>query len=234
MIDRQFQRVSFILFNLFAFLWFLENKTFMMCSLHRFLIEILGGGMGSDELKHINQVYQTATCLFSKENVDQAAITMGDRLTERLQDKNPLMLCVVVGGMIPMGLILPHLTFPLQVDYLHVTRYRGKTAGQSLQWLVYPESQLKDRHVVIVDDILDGGVTMDGVIQYCEKEQAASVTSVVLLDKTEARLPEGTKHADIVGLSVSGNPYVFGCGMDYHGYFRNVPGIYALDEQFLD
>jgi hypoxanthine phosphoribosyltransferase len=190
--------------------------------------------MNEEAAAHLKAVYDTATCLFTKTVVGEAVERMASDLTAQLAEKNPLILCVVVGGIMPMGFLLPHLTFPLQVDYLHVTRYRGKTSGAELHWLAYPSTALKDRHVVIVDDILDGGLTMQGILDYCDQEGARSATSVVLLDKHEARVAGGTEKADIAGLALAGNPYVFGCGMDYRGYFRNIPDIYAVDASFLD
>ena len=176
---------------------------------------------------HIREVSAKATCLFSKAQVDAALDVMAEKIHDRLADKNPLFLCVVVGGIVPMGNLLPRLDFPLEVDYIHATRYQNTTSGKTLTWKVLPDTSLKNRTVVIVDDILDGGITMAEIVKYCESQGAAEVLTAVLVDKDNARLPEGTPHADFFGLRVD-NHYVYGYGMDYKGYLRNAPGIYVV------
>jgi len=86
---------------------------------------------------------------------------------------------------------------------------------------------LKDRAVLIVDDILDGGLTLSAIVDYCRAQGARSVLTAVLVDKLNARLPDGLHSADFCGLHVD-NHYVFGYGMDYKGYLRNAPGIYMV------
>ena len=125
------------------------------------------------------------------------------------------------------GQLLTHLNFPLQLDYLHATRYRAETQGGTLDWLVEPSIELKNRHVVILDDILDEGHTLNAIIEFCEQQGAQKVYTAVLLDKQhERKAVEGFK-ADFEGLKVE-DRFVFGFGMDYQGYWRNAPGIYAV------
>lgn len=176
---------------------------------------------------HIREVFAKATCLYSKAEVDVALDKMAKEIRHALSQSNPVFLCVVVGGIVPLGNLLPRLDFPLEVDYIHATRYRKTTSGQGLQWKVKPETKLEDRTVVVVDDILDGGITLDSIIKYCYEKEAKKVYSAVLVDKSKARLPGGLAHTDFCGLEVE-NHYVFGFGMDYKGYLRNAPGIYMV------
>jgi len=175
----------------------------------------------------IREVMAKATCLYSKAEVEKALDTMAAAIHNRLADTNPVFLCVVVGGMIPLGNLLPRLDFPLEVDYIHVTRYRGSTTGGELHWKAKHNCDLTNRTVVVVDDILDSGLTMGAVIDYCRNEGAEAVYSAALVDKKDARASGGLQHADFVGLEVD-NHYVFGYGMDYKEYLRNAPGIYAI------
>lgn len=179
--------------------------------------------------EHIREVFAKATCLYSKIEVEAALDRMAVEISQTLTLTygNPIFLCVVVGGIVPLGNLLPRLDFPLEVDYVHVTRYSGDTKGKNLKWKMKPSCNMRDRTVVVVDDILDGGVTLGAVIQYCKDQGANAVYSAVLVDKYQARLPDGYKHADFSGLEVK-NRYVFGYGMDYKGYLRNAPGIYVL------
>ncbi len=177
--------------------------------------------------KHIREVYAKATKLFSREQVEQALDNMASEISEQLADSNPVFLCAVIGGIVPLGNLLPRLDFPLEVDYIHVTRYRGKTYGEEIIWKTMPTTPLKDRTVVIVDDILDGGLTLAAIIDYCQKQVAKEIYTVVLVDKQKKREEGGVEKADIHGLVVD-DRYVFGYGLDYHEYLRNVPGIYAV------
>lgn len=176
---------------------------------------------------HIRDVLAKSTCIYSKIEVEAALDKMADEISHRLSHENPIFLCVVVGGIVPMGNLLPRLDFPLEVDYIHATRYQRKINGEELQWKVVPESSLKNRTVLIVDDILDGGVTLSAIVNYCQEKGARSVLTAVLVDKLNARLPNGLATADFSGLHVD-NHYVFGYGMDYKGYLRNAPGIYMV------
>ncbi len=177
--------------------------------------------------KHIHEVYAKATCLHTKQQVEKAFDYLAATISDRLADSNPIFLCVVLGGIIPLGNLLPRLDFPLEIDYVHATRYQNDIVGKNLIWKARPSITLKNRTVVVVDDVLDGGVTLKNILDFCHQQQAKAVYSAVLVEKTGARLPEGLIHADFTGLSVD-NHYVFGYGMDYKGYLRNAPGIYQV------
>jgi len=175
----------------------------------------------------IREVFSKATCLYSKTQVDAALDKMATEISYELAHANPIFLCVVVGGIVPLGNLLHRLDFPLEVDYVHATRYGNKTVGRELTWKVKPECNMRGRTVVVVDDILDGGITLEAIVDYCRQQQAAHVHTAVLVDKYDARLPGGTPKADFCGLEIE-NHYVFGYGMDYKGYLRNAPGIYMV------
>lgn len=175
----------------------------------------------------IKQVYESSTRLFTTKEVEAALDRMAINIHQVLSDQNPIILCVMIGGLVPMGNLLPRLDFPLEVDYVHATRYKGETKGGGLEWKVKPKLELKDRIVLVVDDILDGGVTLAAIIQEVKAMQAKAVYSAVLVDKHHRRDPDGLKHADFVGLEVDDH-YIFGYGMDYHEYLRNAPGIFVV------
>ncbi len=171
------------------------------------------------------RVWEEADCIYTKQQVDAALDKMAADISARLGDSDPLVLCVVTGAIISAGHLLTRLDFPLTVDYIHATRYRGATEGGRLHWLAQPHSSLKGRTILIVDDILDEGITLAGILEYCGEQGAADVFSAVLIDKQHNRKNE--LRADFVGL-VAEDRYLFGFGMDYMGYLRNAPGIYAV------
>ncbi len=175
----------------------------------------------------IKEVYMRSTKLFTTQEVEQALDRMAAQIHEKLQDTNPVLLCVMVGGMVPMGNLLPRLDFPLEVDYVHATRYRGELFGGELHWKVRPSMQLRGRTVLIVDDILDGGITIASIIDSILELGAEKVYTAVLVDKYLKRVPGGLPQADFVGLQIEDH-YIFGYGMDYHEYLRNAPGIFVV------
>lgn len=181
--------------------------------------------------KHIKQVFETATCLYTTEQVEAALDKMATQIHAAISDTNPIVLCVMVGGMIPLGNLLTRIDFPLELDYLHATRYRGEIAGGELHWIHQANKSLAGRTVLVVDDVLDRGVTLKKIIDHCQQQGAAKVLSAVLVDKHQSRSPEGLAKADFVGLTVNDH-YIFGYGMDYKNYLRNVPGIYKVAPQY--
>ncbi|HSH29506.1 MAG TPA: hypoxanthine-guanine phosphoribosyltransferase [Thiohalobacter sp.] len=174
------------------------------------------------------RVLDRAECVHSAAAVQDSLDSMATAITERIQDANPLVISVMTGAIVLAGQLLPRLHFPLQLDYIHATRYRGRTKGGELYWINRPNFPLRGRTVLILDDILDEGLTLEAIKDFCLQEGAAAVCSAVLVQKRHDRCVDGVE-ADFTGLQVE-DRYVFGCGMDYHGYHRNLPAIYAVDE----
>lgn len=174
-----------------------------------------------NEIKHIQA---HAELLHSECEVEAALDKMAEQINHLLADRTPLILCVLNGGIIAAGKLLTRLTMPLNIDSINASRYRNQTAGGTIEWVLKPATPLKDRTVLIIDDVLDEGITLAAIQQYCLGQGATSVYSAVLVDKIMAH--EKPAHADFVGLSVP-NRYLFGYGMDYKGYLRNAAGIYA-------
>lgn len=175
----------------------------------------------------IKKVYEQATCLYTTDEVEAALDRMAGHIHQQLSDKNPIILCVMIGGMVPMANLLLRLDFPLEVDYVHATRYCGELTGGALQWKVKPSVDLKGRAVLVVDDILDGGVTLAAILAEVKAMGASHVYSAVLVDKRHKRVENGLKNADFVGLEIDDH-YIFGYGMDYNEYLRNAPGIFIV------
>lgn len=180
-------------------------------------------------LEEINHVKSTAALLYDEPSVEAAIDQMAEKINLILADRNPIFLCVMNGGMVIGGKLLTRLTIPLTVDAINASRYQNQTSGSTIEWVLKPRTSLQSRTVLIVDDILDEGITLQAIYRYCLEEGATSVYSAVLVDKMLDR--EKPIQADFVGLSVE-NRYLFGYGMDYRGYLRNMPGIYACHDNF--
>jgi hypoxanthine phosphoribosyltransferase len=170
-------------------------------------------------------VLAAADLLYTSQQVDQALDRMATQITEQVAAEDPLVLCVMNGALIPAGQLLVRLNFPLRQDYIHATRYRGGTDGSELEWKGHPSASLAGETILVVDDILDHGITLSAIVQACQQAGAKRVLSAVLVEKQHDR-GIGFR-ADFVGLKVE-DRYVFGYGMDYMGYHRNAAGIYAV------
>jgi len=174
-------------------------------------------------------VFDRADCLFDQGEVRAALDEMVARVAARLNGKNPLVLCVMTGGVVVTSELVLRLPFPLEIDYVHATRYGDLTQGGQLKWVAEPRKSLEGRTVLVVDDILDEGQTLGAIMEYCRAKGAKEAVSAVLVDKQHTR-KSGLKKADFAAISVP-DRYVFGYGMDYKGYWRNAPGIYAALKQ---
>lgn len=179
-------------------------------------------------LAPIDPVAVLASCerLYDPTEVAAAADIWADAIARTIGPDRPLLVGCMVGGAQPLGMLLERLHFPLEVDYIHATRYRGGRRGHEVEWLHLPRSSLTGRTVLVVDDLLDAGNTLAAVSARLHDMGAARVYTAVLVTKNVPGRP-GLPEADFSALCAP-NRWLVGCGMDYHGWLRNAPGIYAL------
>ena len=171
------------------------------------------------------KILAEADMLCAAEESALAVRRVAAEITARLADANPLVLAVMGGAVVFAGQLLPQLIFPLDFDYLHVSRYGDLTTGGQLAWIVEPRSSVAGRVVLVVDDILDEGVTLAEIAKRLRAQGASDVLSAVFADKNLGRSKPVA--ADFVGVQLP-NRYVFGYGMDVKGAWRNLPAVYAV------
>lgn len=171
------------------------------------------------------QVFERADLICSEGDVSAAVHRLAKEITATIGERKPLVLTVMGGGVVFTGQLLPLLRFPLEFDYVHVTRYRGTTRGGTIEWKVEPRALLGGRTVLVLDDILDEGHTLAAIRERILADGAAEFYSAVLADKAIGR--DKPIQADFVGVTVP-DRYVFGFGMDVEGAWRNLPAIYAI------
>lgn len=170
-------------------------------------------------------VLARAELIHPPEAVQAAVAGVARRIRARLANANPVLLCVMSGAVPFAGHLMTHLDFPLDFDYLHASRYGSSTTGHDkLTWRSGPWIELKGRTVLVVDDILDEGLTLAAICDRLRQMGAAEVLTAVFAEKETGRPKPVT--ADFVGLSVP-DKFVFGFGMDICGAWRNLPAIYA-------
>jgi len=163
----------------------------------------------------------------SAEQVEAAVRRVAGEIEAKLGGSYPLVLAVMGGAVVFAGQLLPMLRFPLDFDYIHASRYGTATRGTGLEWRVSPPNLAKGRAVLVVDDILDHGETMAAIRARLLELGAQAVYSAVLVDKILDR--KKPIQPDFIGLSIP-DRFVFGCGMDAKGYWRNLPEIRAMRE----
>lgn len=177
--------------------------------------------------KEARDILAGAEIIHSAETVAAAVSRVAAEITEKLGETNPLVLCVMSGGVPFAGQLMTQLLFPLDFDYMHVTRYGQETSGGALSWRSAPWTPVEGRTVLILDDILDEGFTLAAIVERMKELGAAACYTAVATDKLNGK--KKPLKADFVALTVP-DRFVFGYGMDVRGKWRNLPAIYAMKE----
>ena len=168
-------------------------------------------------LDEIWRIYDEAECLADSSVIDAALDRLAHDITAALGESNPLVFVVMNGAVIFSGQLLFRLRFPLETSYLHATRYGDRTCGEELEWRTKPASPVAGRNVLV----------LDAITRHVRAAGAAQVLTAVLVHKQHDRKACPGMRADFTGIEVA-DRFLFGCGMDYKGYWRNAPGIYAV------
>lgn len=171
---------------------------------------------------------ENSRVLFSREEVAAAVQKMADEINEYYGDQPLVLISVLTGAIIPAAWLITKLKMPIQMDFVHATRYRGGLYGAELEYRVPPRLDLEDKAVLIVDDIFDEGNTLAAIKGSVEKRKAGSVKMAALVRKEHDRgLPRD--YVDFIGLDVP-DVYVFGCGMDAYEEWRHLDEILVLEQ----
>jgi len=176
-------------------------------------------------IQHARDILKQAELLYTHEQVQAALHKVAQQINAALADAHPLVLSVMGGAVVFSGQLLPLLDFPLDFDYVHVSRYGNARQGGAMHWKVEPRENVRGRVVLVLDDILDEGRTLDELRKRVMELGASKFYSAVLADKQHGR--KKPIHADFVGIELP-NRFVFGYGMDIEGAWRNLPAIYAV------
>ncbi len=180
----------------------------------------------SASVQRFRDILQQAELLCPAEQVQAALHRVARQINAALADTHPLVLSVMGGAVVFTGQLLPLLDFPLDFDYVHVSRYGDATHGGKICWKVEPCENVRGRVVLVLDDILDEGHTLEALRQRVMELGARKFYSAVFADKRHGR--DKPIHADFVGVELP-DRFVFGYGMDIEGAWRNLPAIYAVN-----
>lgn len=165
-----------------------------------------------------------ARCLHDRPAIDALMDRQAALMNARFAGQRVLVQTVMTGALIYAGQLLPRLEFELELDYIHATRYDGARAGGALRWLVSPRQPVAGRSILLLDDILDEGITLHAIRSALIEAGAAEVAIGVLVHKKK---PEPQPCApDFPALMVP-DAYVYGFGLDADGLWRNADGIFV-------
>lgn len=174
------------------------------------------------------RMLEEADLVCSEDEVRVAVGRVAQEIAASLRDEFPIVLSVMGGAAVFTGNLLPLLDFPMEFGAIEVTRYRNTTRGRDIDWRLEPRDDVKGRVVLVIDDILDQGVTLAAVREKLAAQGAKRVWTAVFCEKHLGI--EKPIRADFVGVTVP-DRYVFGFGMDAYGLWRNLPAIYALKDK---
>jgi hypoxanthine phosphoribosyltransferase len=174
------------------------------------------------------KILKNSTVIADREEVNAAVDRIAAEINAHFGDRSLILLVVMTGAIMPAAWIASRLTMPLQMDFIHATRYSGTTQGGEIEFRVPPRLNLQNQDVLIVDDIYDIGLTLQMIEHYCQAREARSVNSAVLIRKIHDRETTG-ELPKFIGMEVE-DKYVFGCGMDAYEHWRHLHEIRALEE----
>jgi len=167
--------------------------------------------------------------MISNQELCQQIGRIAAQLTEDYCQKNPLVVCVLNGAAIFHADLIRGMPIPLSVDYIRVSSYgQGMRSSGALTFTAYPSTEIHGRNVIVVEDIVDSGLTSARIREYLTEQGAASVAVAALLFKPEAF--RGNIPPEFVGIEIP-DSFVVGFGLDFAQQGRNLPAIYALDDK---
>jgi len=184
--------------------------------------------MGVNDTPDPQTILNNSRVLFGRDVVDAAVQKMADEINAYYGDEPVILITVLTGAIIPATWLVTRLKMPVQMDFVHATRYRGGLYGAELEYRVPPRLDLKDKNVLIVDDIFDEGHTLAAIKGSVEKREAGSVKMAAMVRKDHDR-GLSRDYVDFVGMDVP-DVYVFGCGMDAYEEWRHLDEIWVLED----
>ena len=165
--------------------------------------------------------------LISEEELRARICELGQILTEEYQDKDPVVVGVLKGGVVFYADMIRQLKMPCQMDFMWISSYSGTTTTDEMVVKRDLSTDIKGRHVLILEDIFDTGNSLDFTYRHLLEKEPASLKICTLLDKPSRRKPEITLQADYVGFTVP-NEFVVGYGLDFNEHYRNLPYVGVL------
>jgi len=164
--------------------------------------------------------------LLSEEEIADKVQELGKTLAAEYRDKNPLVICVLKGAVVFMADLIRHMDIPCEMDFMAVSSYGSGTESSGMVKILKDlDASVQNRHVLVVEDIMDSGLTLSRLLELLRHREAASVKVVTLLNKPERRKVDLSP--DYSGYDIP-DEFVVGYGLDYSEKYRNLPYIGVL------
>lgn len=172
--------------------------------------------------------------LISQEEISQKVKETGQQISEDYKDKNPIILGILKGAFIFMADLLRCITVPCEVDFMCASSYGSGTVSSGKVTIKKDVSaDVTGRDIIIVEDIMDSGITLSAVEKHLYELGAKSVSICVMLDKPERRSPGIDIKPDYTLFTIP-NEFIVGYGLDYNEKHRNLPYVGILDENEIN
>jgi hypoxanthine phosphoribosyltransferase len=180
-------------------------------------------------MKILKNLESSIDLLYSESQIQSEISILAKQMTEDFVDKNPIFICIMMGGMLFFTDLVKRINCDLELDYVHVSRFnKENNLPGDFSWIAEPQIDMTNRTVVVIDDILDRGITLQKIKLYCESKGAKEFHSAVLIDKKHSRSKSGLQEVDYSCFTLTSDVFIFGYGLDYKGVCRNIPNIYHL------
>jgi len=164
--------------------------------------------------------------MISRKEIEEVVSHLANRINSDYADKTPLLLGVLNGAFIFMADLVRKLSVPCEISFVKYASYSGTQSTGTARELIGLNEKMKGRDVIVVEDIVDSGITMEQLLKDLKRHQPASVRLACFFLKPEAF--QGTFNIDYLGMKIP-NDFIVGYGLDYDGFGRNLPEIYRLE-----
>ena len=171
--------------------------------------------------------------LLTEQQIKDKVEELGKILTEEYKDKNPVVIGVLKGVAIFYADMIRQIKVPCQMDFRWISSYAGTHSTGNMMVRQDLSADIKDRHVLILEDIFDTGNSLDFTVKHLKSREPASIKICTLLDKPERRNPRVTLKADYTGFTIP-NEFVVGYGLDYNEHYRNLPYVGILKPEVYE
>lgn len=175
-----------------------------------------------ENIKLKDKIFKPYMC---KEEIEQIINDLAVKLKEEYKDKDPLFIAILNGSFIFAADLMKQLDFPCRISFIKVCSYEGICTSNNIKQLIGLKENLENENIVILEDIIDTGITIEGIINTINMQKPASVKVCTFLFKPESFIK--SYKIDFIGKSIP-NDFVVGYGLDYDGYGRNIPSIYQI------
>ena len=168
------------------------------------------------------------TILFTRDEIEATVKKLAAEIRQDYHNKRPVLIGVLKGSFMLMADLIRLLDFPLEVEFVRLSSYGSRKSPGKIKLVQGVQAKIKDRHVLVIEDIIDTGFTTAFVLDYLKQEKPASLKLCTLTDKPARRkIPV---NIDYCGLTVP-NKFIVGYGIDWNERFRNLPDIYVMENE---